>query len=636
LSAKGNVMLTGIKPIPKAIGLVLIGTGLFFGIRSAANHGLLPSNIGKVIVPAKYDLPPVEDAQIANVKPVPYPSSTCASVRAPQIRLENWEWNAQMGLILANGGNCTTKGSLMEKHGVNLLMTRQDDTNKMVEDLIACAKEIHDGATQCSTGANAVIIMGDGAAQFAAQANPQLKKLGADYVLKVIGSVGYSRGEDAFMAPQNVKDNPQSFKTTAMTALDGAVLQQKGLLVEGVLRDGDWNIALKWAGDNNIPNNPDEKTFDANAINWINASDYNVAAADYVAGKCEDRKEVANGHLTGNMVHVCVNGVVTWTPGDVTVATKRGGLVKVVSSREYRSQMPAVLIGPGHFLVANRPEVQNMLTAAFEGADQVKAYDAALHKAAEISSKVYNDEGGADAKGVAYSGGAYWYKYFHPVVENDLTSQKVSLGGSAVNNLADNKILFGMEPGTNDNFRSSYNIFRSIDLQQYPELFKESGPTPLPDVREVEDKSFILGVEQAVVNGEDQGAAADVQDYAKQGTGEVVSKRSYSITFATGSATPLPEGEQVLAQLKDSLAITGLRIKVDGYTDNTGSADTNTQLSQARAQAVRTYLQSKAGRNFPSNRFLSVEGHGPANPVGDNNTASGKAANRRVEITLTD
>ena len=75
-----------------------------------------------------------------------------------------------------------------------------------------------------------------------------------------------------------------------------------------------------------------------------------------------------------------------------------------------------------------------------------------------------------------------------------------------------------------------------------------------------------------MVNGDDQGAAADVQDYAKQGTGAVVFKRSYSITFATGSATPLPEGEQVLAQLKDSLAITGLKIKVDGYTDNTGSA----------------------------------------------------------------
>jgi hypothetical protein len=74
-----------------------------------------------------------------------------------------------------------------------------------------------------------------------------------------------------------VKSNPQA---------------AKGLLVEGVLRDGDWNIAQKWEGDNGIKNNPDEKTWDPDAVNWINASDYNVAAADYVAGKCDDRKVV--------------------------------------------------------------------------------------------------------------------------------------------------------------------------------------------------------------------------------------------------------------------------------------------------------------------------------------------------------
>jgi outer membrane protein OmpA-like peptidoglycan-associated protein len=623
-----------LKPAPKFVLVALAAGGAFYALHYAASNGLLPSNIGKILVPAKYNLPDVKDAQVENVQPAPYPGSDCASVPATLVRQESWEWNAQAGELLANGGNCTTKGSLMEKHSVNLLITRQDDTGKMGEDLIACAKEIQGGAAQCSTGANVVVIMGDGSAQFAAQLNPQLLKLGPDYGLKVIGSVGYSRGEDAFMAPPNVKAAPQSFKTTPMTTTDGTTLPVQGLLVEGVLRDGDWNIALKWAGDNGIPNNPDEKTFDSDAINWVNASDYNVAAADYVAGKCEDRKEVSKGKLTGKTVHVCVNGVVTWTPGDVTAAEKRGGLVKVVSSREYRSQMPAVLIGPAHFLNQNRAEIQNLLQASFEGADQVKAFDGALHKAAEISAKVYSDEGGNDASGKPYQHGAYWYHFFKPVTEKDAQGLTVSLGGSAVNNLADNKILFGMDPGQNDNFRSSYNIFSAIDAQQYPELFKVNGPTPLPDVKVVEDKSFLTGLILAQSNGDEQGAAADTVNYAQVGSGDVVSHRSYSITFATGSATPLPEGERVLAELKDQVAITGLKVKIDGFTDNTGSASVNTDLSEARALEVKNWLQQHARSSFPDNRFVSVQGHGPDNPVGDNSTTAGKAANRRVEISL--
>ncbi|MGA1987456.1 MAG: OmpA family protein, partial [Candidatus Sulfotelmatobacter sp.] len=113
----------------------------------------------------------------------------------------------------------------------------------------------------------------------------------------------------------------------------------------------------------------------------------------------------------------------------------------------------------------------------------------------------------------------------------------------------------------------------------------------------------------------------------------VVSKRSYSINFDTGKATFTPEGVRTMSELKDSLAITGLFIQVDGYTDNTGSEGVNQALSDARAAAVKDWLQKHAPRNFPDNRFKIV-GHGSQSPVATNDTAAGKAANRRVEITL--
>jgi OmpA-OmpF porin, OOP family len=617
--------MTKIKPQAKIFLVVVILLGVVFGLRTAAEHGLIPTpGIMKALVPQKAVLPSVADAQVANVTPQPLPLDAPAAVAATPIRMEIWEWNAQLGLILANGGSQTTAGSLMAKRGVNLSLIRQDDTNKMQEDLIACAKELHDSpdTKSCSTGANLVVIMGDGSGQFAAAVNPALAKLGTNYTVKVIGSTGYSRGEDAFLAPPNVKKDPKSFATTPM---DGT--PTTGLLVEGVLRDGDWNIAMKYLADNNIPNNPDEKTFDANAVNWVNAQDYNTAASDYVAGKCEDRPLVKDGHPTGTKVHVCVNGVVTWTPGDVTAVKQKGGLVKVVSSEQYRSQMPAVILGPAKFLGDNRDEITNMLAAVFEGGDQVKAFDQSLRKAAVISTKVYNDEGDQTSHN-----GDFWYTMYKGVPYRDGQGNAVKLGGSAVNNLEDNLILFGIKGGANDNFRSTYNVFKAIDEQQYPVMFKE---TPIPLVNTVEDKSYITGA-QAVLSGDQEvgvGAAADTVSYESQASGATISTRSYNINFQTGSGQLTPVGEDQLRQLKDGLAITGLFIKVDGYTDNTGSDTVNIPLSSARAESVRNFLQRNYPGTFPNKRF-AVAGHGSQDPIASNATADGKAANRRVTITL--
>ena len=58
-------------------------------------------------------------------------------------------------LIYANGGPDTTKGSLMEKYGVNLTLHREDSNSQMKADLLACAKQLHDGEKTCSSGAEA-------------------------------------------------------------------------------------------------------------------------------------------------------------------------------------------------------------------------------------------------------------------------------------------------------------------------------------------------------------------------------------------------------------------------------------------------------------------------------------------------
>src|SRR5712672_1344599 len=115
-----------LKPGAKIVLLLIIGVVLFFGFRTAVSRGWIPApGIAKALIPAK----------------------------AALIRSEIWAWNAQMNYIYANCGPETTRNSLMEKHGANVKLIRQDDTSQMQNDLIACAKELHDGASQCSSGA---------------------------------------------------------------------------------------------------------------------------------------------------------------------------------------------------------------------------------------------------------------------------------------------------------------------------------------------------------------------------------------------------------------------------------------------------------------------------------------------------
>ena len=104
------------------------------------------------------------------------------------------------------------------------------------------------------------------------------------------------------------------------------------------------------------------------------------------------------------------------------------------------------------------------------------------------------------------------------------------------------------------------------------------------------------------------------------------------VQFATGAATLNPGAREALARFS-GIVVTypELRFKVEGHTDSTGSYETNKSLSLQRAVSVRDYLISQ-GVDASS---TGIEGLGPDRPVAGNETAEGRAQNRRVEIVLT-
>ncbi len=583
------------------IGVALVGYSLKrYGILDR----LVPSaKVREGVVPERADLPALgEPSSTATVQPAALPGTRPGCTDRPEVRLLLWAWNAQMGLMFANGGAQATNGSLVCQKGVNLRLIREDDPGKMQETLIAFATELHGGNPNPSKGAHFVAIMGDGGAAFLRGLNSTLRRLGSGYIAKVVGSAGYSRGEDKFMGPPEWKATPAA---------------SRGGLAAGVLRDGDWNIAQKWLGDNGLCNNPDEKTYDPGCLNWVNTSTYIDAAEKYVADYCETRAVVSNGKRTGETKKVCVNGVVTWTPGDVTVAQKRGGLVSIVSTREYSSQMPNVIIGIDKWMRDNRAIVEGMLEAVFEGGDQVKAHTAALRYAAGVSANVYR-ESGADA--------AYWEKYFRGVVERDKKGLSVELGGSSVNNLADNLLTFGLVPGSANLFAATYKVFGDIVVAQYPDLVPN-----YPSAQEILDTSYI----QAIAKRTAPKTEAEQPRFA---TGDrvrtVVSRRSWNINFETGKATFAPAAQRDLEQLlRDLLVAGGTVIEVHGHTDSVGSPLANQTLSEERAFALKRWLEQQSPVNFPAGR-IRVFAHGQSNPIAPNSTPEGRAQNRRVEIVL--
>jgi outer membrane protein OmpA-like peptidoglycan-associated protein len=104
-----------------------------------------------------------------------------------------------------------------------------------------------------------------------------------------------------------------------------------------------------------------------------------------------------------------------------------------------------------------------------------------------------------------------------------------------------------------------------------------------------------------------------------------------NVTFDTDESDVKPEFYDTL----NSVAIVfeeynQTLIDVVGHTDSDGDDAYNDELSQRRAASVARYLSAQ---DLDPNRF-SVEGRGEAEPIASNKTSSGKAKNRRVEITI--
>jgi len=113
---------------------------------------------------------------------------------------------------------------------------------------------------------------------------------------------------------------------------------------------------------------------------------------------------------------------------------------------------------------------------------------------------------------------------------------------------------------------------------------------------------------------------------------EKINVAARNIFYATGSFKLMPKSykslDEVVALMKEDPT---LKLQVDGYTDAQGDETKNQLLSEKRANSVKDYLLQKG---IDAGRITAI-GHGEENPIADNNTAAGRAKNRRTEMNVT-
>lgn len=554
------------------------------------------------------DLNKTEVNNVTNAEKIALPSKDISTLVSgkPLVRIAAYAWNAQSGIIVSNGGPKTTKGSLMEKNGVNLEIIRQDWLSELRNMQMKFIEEFDKGQAfpTSDKSAFAIMMMGDGAPFYISSMQKAMDdKFGKDkYHVQVMGAVGMSYGEDKLIGPPNWKTDPKSMK---------------GAVISAVLGDGDWVTTVNYCFANGLKVNPDPTTYDAEAVNIYPSEndDYIKSAEELIksqtSGWTVALKEVSEGKLTGKTVNRKIDGCATWTPGDKLVFDKLNGFTDIVSTKEFNNQMPTVVIGVKEWATRNPEIVSNILKSALTASNQMKNYEDWKVRASEAVADTYKLETPE-----------YWYKMFKGQ-EGEKNGVKFNMGGSKVFNYADAMQYFGMSDGVN-RYKSVYNQVSSYLSELNPFGFNENVGKVVP-YEDAVNLFFLKNINDI------ESTSADQADYSKNST-EVMASGEWKINFNSGSAGIQSNSNSDLEKIYNLLIqAENSKVTIVGHTDNVGNPASNLTLSKTRAEAVVEYLKKKG---IPASRIQMVDGKGSNEPVSDNTTEAGKAQNRRVVITF--
>jgi outer membrane protein OmpA-like peptidoglycan-associated protein len=214
-----------------------------------------------------------------------------------------------------------------------------------------------------------------------------------------------------------------------------------------------------------------------------------------------------------------------------------------------------------------------------------------------------------------YNGGLYAF-----VINN---SSKCSLGKTGIQSFPA-ALAKSFSPGNTWHHVAIY-VHKNIG-KAYVDAFRVCATNTLP---EAADKFYIKADRYGIKIKNLRLAAGGDDKYHKMLTdGKFI---THGILFDVNKSSIRPESMGALNEIAKLMKDHGdLNFEIDGHTDSNGNDDANMKLSQQRADAVKEAL---AGMGIDKSRF-TTKGYGETKPIDSNETAEGKANNRRVEFVL--
>lgn len=294
-----------------------------------------------------------------------------------------------------------------------------------------------------------------------------------------------------------------------------------------------------------------------------------------------------------------VDAAVVWSPDDEDCVKNVPGAKVLQSTRTASNIIADVFYAKKKFIEEHRYELTSLLKGWLIGAAEINNDKTAKDKAVKILTAGLNQP----------------EDFIRKAIDN-----------ARLTTYGDNLNFFGMN--------SNYVGMKGEDLYvSMSKMYSDIGlvKSQVPSWRNIVDVGLLKDIN---LSGKEHEAEIDVAfaPVVKKDA-DAIATKSISINFLSGSAE-LDENAKIIIDEKLSTtarAFAKSRIRVEGNTDNVGSADMNQQLSLKRAQSVVDYLLSKY--KFDPNRFVVI-GNGPRKPLANNTTADGRAKNRRTDFEL--